>query len=110
MSSKALKWIAFIVFGAALVAGLMPVTSQGENCGSAFIASRDASVADLTQALMGRDGDAAASCEDLRSILRIPAIIMLGISVITLIGSGLASGKEEEQRKLAREADKTGGS
>ncbi len=103
MSAKALKWIAFLVIGAGLAAGLMPVSSQGENCGSAFIESRDASVADLAEALMGRDSDAAETCEDLRGILRIPAIILLGIGVIALVASGLASGKEEEQRKIARD-------
>lgn len=88
MPAKALKWVALIVLGAGLVTGLMPVTSQGENCGSAFIASRDAWRADLLKVnAEGYAGNAEETCTDLRSILRIPAVILLGIGVIALIAS-----------------------
>ncbi len=88
MSAKALKWVAFIVLGAGLVTGFMPVTSQGENCSSVFIASNDAWLADVLKVRTdGRPGDAEETCTDLRSILRIPAVILLGAGVIALITS-----------------------
>lgn len=107
MSAKALVWIAFGVFGAALITGFAPVTSQGSNCGSAFVESRDAGVDDLVDAFSGRMGSAEDSCKELRSILRIPAFILLGAGICTLIAAGVASGKEEQRREAAREAENT---
>lgn len=94
MSSKALAVIAFIVLGAGALTGFIPVSSQGANCGSAFVESRDASVSDLTDAFMGQSGNAAETCKDLRSIVRIPALVLLGVGLVVWISSGLVTNKK----------------
>jgi hypothetical protein len=77
MSPKTIFVIAAILLGVGALVGFIPVTSQGVNCGSALVESSAARVADYANAFGGRLTGHAASCKDLRSILRIPAIILL---------------------------------
>lgn len=71
-----------------LVIGLVPLSAEGANCGSALRASDDAFVSDLVGTMSGGFGTegAAAACDSLRSIVRIPVIALM------LIGGGLGIG------------------
>ncbi len=94
MSAKTLAFIAALVLAVGAVAGFVPVSSQGANCGSAFVKSDDAYGADLGAALLGETGDASQGCTDLRSLVRIPAVAFLVAGGILLIASGVASGRQ----------------
>lgn len=80
-TSNVLGLIAAGLLLAGLAIGLIPVSSSGVNCGSAFIASDDAHVADLVGTMSGGLGTqgAAASCDSLRSLVAIPAWVFLGL-------------------------------
>ena len=61
-----------------LVVGLMPVSRGGVSCGSAYHASGDANVSDLASTLGGGAvTNTADDCDSLRSILRIPSVVLL---------------------------------
>ncbi|GAA0853497.1 hypothetical protein GCM10009525_83330 [Streptosporangium amethystogenes subsp. fukuiense] len=91
MSPKALSVIAAALIGAGAFAGFIPVTSQGANCGSAFVESDNAFVSDLTDSMFGRSSDAQSTCRDLRGILKIPAFILLGGGAVALVSAGVVN-------------------
>lgn len=93
--NRKLIWAGLVVLAAGVLAGFLPVRSHGTGCGSAFNASSDAGSADLDAAIR-RDraglppgestGEVAESCDSLRSLVRIPAIVLVAV------GGGLAAG------------------
>jgi hypothetical protein len=96
VNRRKLIWIGVALLAAGLITGFSPLSARGASCGSAFHESRDAAVADYTRAieqdqgLLGADGGSLTSvsdsCESLRSVVRIPAL------VLTVLGGGLALG------------------
>lgn len=83
-------WIGALVLGVGLLVGFVPTSTRGVSCGSAFVGSDAAAVADFGNTLVGGtlspDGDLMAmenACSDRRSVLRIPALALL------VIGAGV---------------------
>lgn len=81
---KVLSWVGLAVLAVGVLVGLIPVSSGGSSCGSAFFGSDDAYVSDLVDSFSGISGSSAESCDGLRSVIRVPAIVLL------VIGGGLA--------------------
>lgn len=82
-AQKVLGLICGLMLAAGLVAGFVPVSSQGANCGSAFHKSDDADVSDLTNTMTGYGSTSAAdSCDSLRSVVRIPALALIGVGLV----------------------------
>lgn len=73
-----------------LVLGVMPVSSEGTPCGTAFTgASRDAHIADLTNSFGGRLTDVNGSCEDALSGRRAPALALaVPGAILAVVGFG----------------------
>jgi hypothetical protein len=81
-----------LLAGLALVAGgllfgFLPRTVSGENCGSAFVANRNAWVADVGNAVGGRATDIGGRCSDARSSGRVPAFVLLALGGVLAVGS-----------------------
>lgn len=93
MSAKALTVLAAVLIGVGALVGFIPVTSQGTSCGSAFVQSGDASVSDMAEALSGRSSDTRSTCTDLRSLVRIPALILLIGGGVVLVAAGVVNGR-----------------
>lgn len=96
MSAKALAFVAALLLGAGALVGFIPVSSQGVNCGSALVESNDLFASDLAEGLLGRSTDARATCTDLRSLVRIPAIVLLAGSLVMFLAASVASGRQHK--------------
>jgi hypothetical protein len=80
-----LGWLSAIVLIVGFFVGFLPTSSGGVACGSAFIESDEAEVADIRDAIRADQlgttldtvGAKAAACEDRRSLLRVPAIALM---------------------------------
>jgi hypothetical protein len=99
-----------LLVGLALVAGglllgFLPRSVSGVSCGSPFIASKAPFVADLSDALFGRDRDIAGRCADARSAGQVPAILLLVVGGVLSLGTlyveASAAEKAERHRKGA---------
>lgn len=78
------------LFGVGLILGLVPMSQSGANCGSAFIASTDATVADYTNVLTGQGmSDIAGQCSDALSGRRGLALAVTIPGAVLLIGGGV---------------------
>ncbi|WP_157253216.1 hypothetical protein [Nonomuraea typhae] len=104
---KKLMIVAVVLLGVGAIVGFVPVSSQGVNCGSAFVESRDARVNDLTNALLSENGqslsgrvNAAAGCSDLRNLLRIPGFILVGAGVVAFF-AGVIMNNDRQRRAEA---------
>ncbi|MEV8638090.1 hypothetical protein AB0395_41205 [Streptosporangium sp. NPDC051023] len=95
MTAKALAIVAAVIIGAGALVGLIPVTSEGVNCGSAFVKSNDALVSDLTQSMSGKSTDTVSACTDLRSLIRIPALVLLLGGMVALAGAGIVDSRRQ---------------
>ncbi|MBO0879703.1 MAG: hypothetical protein J2P17_04900 [Mycobacterium sp.] len=92
-AARVLSLVGVLLVVAGLVTGFMPVSAQGTNCGSAFHASRDAEIADLTNAMEADSagvslfnvGSTAEACSSLRSTVRIPAVVLLVLGGCVLL-------------------------
>lgn len=73
-----------------LLIGFLPVKQSGIGCGSAFTgASDDAAVADMTQAMIGRQTSIRTDCEDSLSGRRAPALALtIPGAILLTIGAG----------------------
>lgn len=80
---RALVWAGVVVLAAGILTGLAPLSSHSVDCGSALIAS------DADPALVE-----ASSCDSLRSLARIPALI-LGLAGVALLAAGWWGGSRE---------------
>lgn len=79
-----------LLFGVGLILGLVPMSQSGANCGSAFIASTDATVADYTNVLTGQGmSDIAGQCSDALSSRRGIALAVTIPGALLLIGGGV---------------------
>ncbi|MED7928039.1 hypothetical protein SMD20_27520 [Nonomuraea sp. LP-02] len=88
MASKLLVFVAFLLIGSGVLAGLMPVTSEGEACGSAFVAaSLPDYLTDETRDLAGEEMDFRNRCEDVRNLVQIPATVLMAAGAATLIAA-----------------------
>ncbi|WP_157570632.1 hypothetical protein [Microtetraspora malaysiensis] len=96
MTSKAVAFVAFLLIGSGLLAGVLPVTSSGRDCGSAFVESRITSLDDVSIRLTG--------CKDVRNLVRIPVIVLIAAGVATLFAAGAVNAKEQREEVL-RKAD-----
>lgn len=96
--NRTLIWVGIVLLAAGLITGFVPVSTHGASCGSAFHGSRDATVADYSRAIewdqrglgVPADGSLSAvsdACDSLRSVVRIPAL------VLTVIGGGPQIGR-----------------
>ncbi|GLZ15831.1 hypothetical protein Acsp04_60660 [Actinomadura sp. NBRC 104425] len=74
--SRTTTWTAASLLTAGLAVGFIPVSSQGSSCGSPYVASsQDDS-----------ETGAPTACDDVRSVVRAPAL------ALTIIGGGLLIG------------------
>lgn len=108
MRYKTAAWIAAALLLATVIVGFAPVRAEGVNCGSAFHGTDDAAVADLGSTLSGSLGPATntqGACDSLRSIIRIPALLLLtgavisGITSASLYASATAPAARARARK-----------
>lgn len=84
-----------------LLAGVAPISAHGVSCGSAFVASDGADIADLRDTFSGgrlrtgQIGGVAAACDDRRSARQLPAVALLvlagGLGVGAMVSRGAAS-------------------
>lgn len=83
---------------AGLVVGFVPISSGLVSCGTAFVATDDAQVADLGSTLGGSTGltDHTGDCASKRGLLRIPAIALLVLGVAAGVGAVVASPRPEQ--------------
>ncbi|WP_327048968.1 hypothetical protein OG320_14435 [Microbispora sp. NBC_01189] len=89
MSAKAIAFVAFVLIVSGLLTGMLPVTAQGQECGSAFRESALSS--DETQTLSyGTQQELTASCDDVRNLVRIPAIVLLVAGGLTMLAAANA--------------------
>jgi hypothetical protein len=98
MTAKALAGIAAALIGVGALVGFIPVTSQGASCGSAFVQDNGASVLDLTEAMRGRSSGARATCTDMRSLIRIPALVFIVGGAAVLVAAGVVNGRRQTAR------------
>ena len=77
--------LGFVLILAGAVVGFLPRTVQGVSCGSAFLDNGSAAITDL----IGETRGAASACDDARSTTRLPALILLPIGAVLLVGSAL---------------------
>ncbi|GGT36953.1 hypothetical protein ACFFV7_27920 [Nonomuraea spiralis] len=88
MATKLLAFVAFLLIGSGVLAGLMPVTSEGETCGSAFvIASLPDYQTDETRDLAVERMDYRNGCKDVRNLVQIPATVLIAAGATTLIAA-----------------------
>jgi len=50
----------------------------------------------------GRDSDVVGSCAELHSVIRIPAIVLLGIGAVVLVAAGVASNRQPRARGIGQ--------
>ncbi|GAA4986006.1 hypothetical protein HD597_011131 [Nonomuraea thailandensis] len=81
MGAKVVAVVALILIGSGLLTGFLPVTSGGQACGSAFA---EAAPDETAIAFYPDDG-----CTDVRSLVRIPAIVLLAAGGATLCAAGM---------------------
>ncbi|MER5644870.1 hypothetical protein [Streptosporangium sp. NPDC002524] len=86
MSAKAVAFVAFLLIGSGLLTGILPVTEQGGQCGSAFkgISLSEDETDSLSYAGELRQMN---SCEDMRNLVRIPAIVLIAAGGVTLLAA-----------------------
>lgn len=94
MTSKAVAFIAFLLIGSGVLAGVLPVTSSGRDCGSAFFESGITSLDDISIRMRG--------CKDVRNLVRIPVIVLIAAGVATLFAAGAVNAKEQQEEVLRR--------
>lgn len=98
---KVLLIVGGALLGIGLLIGLLPVSADGASCGSALVASDDAVVSAL--AGLGSFG-AAEACDSLRSLLMIPAVVLMvagGVTVIaTLVARSQAIARQGQQASV----------
>ncbi|MEU6723183.1 hypothetical protein ABZ917_05675 [Nonomuraea wenchangensis] len=88
MVTKLLVFVAFLLMGSGVLAGLMPVTSEGEACGSAFVAASPPDyLTDETRDLAVEEMDYRNRCEDVRNLVQIPAAVLIAAGAATLIAA-----------------------
>lgn len=92
-TKQVLGLIGAALFVAGLIIGLVPVSSSGTNCGSVFVASDDAEVHDVVDAMRGGDGfrigGVAGACDDQRALIRVPTIALMVVGgALALVGFG----------------------
>lgn len=84
-AKKILGLVSGLLILAGAIVGFVPVSSQGANCGSAFVKSNDAFVSDLTNSMTGYGSiNADDSCDSLRHIIMIPSIVLLAIGLVLM--------------------------
>jgi hypothetical protein len=105
---KVLSWVGLAVLGVGALVGLIPVSSGGASCGSAFFGSDDAYVSDLVDSFSGVSGSRADSCDDLRSLVRIPAIVLLVLGAGLTITSAMQWSDSRARDENAREGQVQG--
>jgi hypothetical protein len=106
MNAKVLALIGAVMLVAGLIVGFIPVSSGGSGCGSAFAASSDAHVSDLVNAMSGRESSIREQCDSLRSIIAIPAWVLLGLGglmlMLSLVWAGTRDSEDVPQAGSAR--------
>ncbi|GAA2307992.1 hypothetical protein GCM10010149_67530 [Nonomuraea roseoviolacea subsp. roseoviolacea] len=86
MSAKALAFAAFLLIGSGILTGLLPVTSGGEACGSAFVEGKTGESPSAYGSFL--EQNRAAGCDDVRNLVRIPAIVLMAAGGATLCAAG----------------------
>ncbi|MBE1592998.1 hypothetical protein ACFPOI_20290 [Nonomuraea angiospora] len=76
MSIRAIAFIAFLFIGAGVLAGVMPLTEGGLECGSAFISPSNSAGQDHVN-----------ECEDVRNLVQIPTTILLAVGGVLLLAA-----------------------
>lgn len=91
---KVLSWVGLVLLAVGLLVGLLPLSSQGEGCGSAFRAANPF----LTP----------PSCDDIRSLVRIPAVVLLVLGAGLTITSAMQWSDSRARDENAREGQAQG--
>ncbi|NUO96515.1 MAG: hypothetical protein HOW71_12475 [Nonomuraea sp.] len=76
MSIRAIVFVAFLFIGAGVLAGVMPLTEGGAECGSAFVSPSDAAGQDHLN-----------ECEDVRNLVQIPTTILPAVGGVLLLAA-----------------------
>ncbi|WP_433513057.1 hypothetical protein ACQP2T_57045 [Nonomuraea sp. CA-143628] len=83
MNAKALVFAGLLMVGSGILTGILPVTSGGEKCGSAFVGlAQDESLPEFSEESM------TAGCDDIRNLVNIPAIVLMTAGGATLCAAG----------------------
>ncbi|MFF3437838.1 hypothetical protein [Streptosporangium sp. NPDC002721] len=82
MSTRAIAFVAFLLIGSGVLTGILPVTAQGEECGSAF---KEISL--IKDEMFATQWEQVRSCEDVRNLVRIPAIVLIAAGGVTLLAA-----------------------
>ncbi|TYB53505.1 hypothetical protein FXF51_49580 [Nonomuraea sp. PA05] len=80
MGAKIVAFVALVLIGAGVLTGFLPLTAGGHACGSAFVEV----MPDESLGLLSID-----ECGDVRSLVRIPAIVLMAAGGATLGGAVL---------------------
>ncbi|WP_433224655.1 hypothetical protein [Microtetraspora malaysiensis] len=101
MSSRAIAFIAFLFIGAGVLAGVMPLTEGGSECGSAFVSPS-----------LAAGQDHVNECEDVRNLVQIPTTILLAVGGVLLLAAffldvrlTVERHRREEQQQSAAPGD-----
>ena len=87
--------VAVIILAAALGLGFVPFSEHGASCGSAWVASNEARLTDLLDALAGHQPSAQAACDHLRGWYRVSLWLVVPGSLGVLVS---------DRRRRRREA------
>lgn len=104
--TRLMAWIGAAILAVGLLVGFMPTSAIGVNCGSVFVASRDAAVADFSDTLLGSQprtgmlGGVSAACDDKRGDRRTLVTVILAVGAMALIAAYVLS--EQARRGAAR--------
>ncbi|MBO4269845.1 hypothetical protein [Microbispora triticiradicis] len=78
MLSRVFGWAGLALLAAGVMMLLLPVTANGNDCGSP-----------LMPAAQLPEDEPDSACPDLRSLLRVPELGLAGMGVILLVGAGV---------------------
>ncbi|MFI7538418.1 hypothetical protein [Streptosporangium sp. NPDC049376] len=96
MNAKVLAFIGLLLAGSGVLAGMMPVTSEGEECGSAFFET-DVFDSITSGDEPSRDIGYRSGCTDTRSLVRIPSTVLIVAGGATLIAASLSTRKTDPE-------------
>ncbi|GAA2209612.1 hypothetical protein GCM10009850_050710 [Nonomuraea monospora] len=82
MGPKIVAFVALVLIGAGVLTGFLPVTAGGHECGSAFVeAVPDEILSPIASYAWPFLMD---ECRDVRSLVRIPAIVLMAAGGVTI--------------------------
>ncbi|MEU1736361.1 hypothetical protein [Streptosporangium sp. NPDC020145] len=92
MNAKVLAFIGLLLVGSGVLAGMMPVTAEGGECGSVFFETDFTSEDESFRNIGPQSG-----CTDTRSLVRIPITVLIVAGGATLIAASLSTRKTDPE-------------